>query len=226
MMLLIVLVLILRILPVFRRVLNSMGVAMTASGTMMMNIGTRVGWIVLILVAVAVLAVVVCAVLLRTKRRDATLSFLRGAFPPVKRLVTKIASSRVASVLSMMLNGGFPLQEALEVVPAVLDDREAAEKVRAISGKMGEGMAFEDAIAESGLFDEMHSRMIRMGMNAGRGDQVMEKIAKLYEEQAEDGISGLVSIIEPTLVAVLSVVIGAILLAVMLPMAGVIASLV
>ena len=67
--------------------------------------------------------------------------------------------------------------------------------------------------------------MIRMGVAAGREDQVMAKIAGLYEEQVEDGIDRLVAIIEPTLIALLAVVIGAVLLSVMLPMAGILSSM-
>ena len=53
----------------------------------------------------------------------------------------------------------------------------------------------------------------------------MGKIADLYEEQVEDGIDRLVAIIEPTLIALLAVVIGAVLLSVMLPMAGILSSM-
>ena len=53
----------------------------------------------------------------------------------------------------------------------------------------------------------------------------MEKIAGIYEEQVEEGIGQMVSIIEPTLIALLSVVIGAILLSVMLPMIGILSSM-
>ena len=67
--------------------------------------------------------------------------------------------------------------------------------------------------------------MVTMGSATGREDQVLGKLGALYEEQAEDGITRLVSIIEPTLVALLSVVIGAVLLSVMLPMAGILSSL-
>ena len=74
MMLLIVLVMILMVLPVFRRVLGSMGVAMTASGSLMMNIGTGIGWTVFAIVMLIVIAVVVCLVLMHTGKRDMVLS--------------------------------------------------------------------------------------------------------------------------------------------------------
>ena len=67
--------------------------------------------------------------------------------------------------------------------------------------------------------------MVRMGSATGHEDQVLSKLSELYEEQVEDGISQLISIIEPTLVALLAVVIGAVLLSVMLPMAGILTSL-
>ena len=226
MMLLIVLVMILMVLPVFRRVLSSMGVAMTETGEVMMNIGTNVGWAVLVLVGIVVLCVLVCVILMRTGAREKTLAFLQKIFPPLHRISGRLASSRTASVLSMMLSGGFPLEEALQMVPAVLPDQAAAKEVAMMRDKMAEGTSFADAVAQSKLFDPLHSRMIRMGVEAGREDQVMQKIATTYEEEVEEGIAGLVSIIEPTLVALLSIVIGAVLLSVMLPMAGIISSIV
>jgi type IV pilus assembly protein PilC len=225
MLLLIVLLMILRVLPVFQRVLGSLGVAMTASGNLMMRIGANAGWIVLVLVGLVMLAVLACVLLMRTRLRDEMLAFLRRAFPPLRRVTRRLASSRVASVLSMMLSGGFPLEEALEMVPSVLNDRMAAKEIGTVRDKLAGGASFADALCASKLFDPLHSGMIRMGITAGREDQVMEKIAHVYEEQVEDGIANLISVIEPSLVAMLTLVIGAILLSVMLPMAGIISSI-
>lgn len=225
MMVLIVLVMILKIMPVFRRVLDSMGVVMTASGVALMNWGTAIGWIVLALVLTVAAAVILCVLLLRTKRREQVLAALKRAFPPLRKLTARLSSSRVASVLSMMISSGFPLDEALKMTSLVLSDKEAEAQVADIAQKMEAGASFADALGETKLFDEMYSRMIRMGIAAGREDQVMEKVAQVYQEQVEDGIANLVSIIEPTIVALLSIVIGAILMSVMLPMAGIISSI-
>ena len=225
MMVLILLVLILKVMPVFRRVLGSMGVTMTETGSVMMSVGTALGWVVLALVLVFVLAALACVLLLRSKKRDRALAALKKAFPPLRRLSMRLASSRAASVLAMMLSSGFPLEQALEMVPLVLPDEEAAGEIAQIREKMGEGVSFSDALTGSRLFDEIHRQMLRMGIAAGREDQVMAKIAETYEQQAEEGISDLVSIIEPTMVAALSIVIGAVLLSVMMPMAGIISSI-
>ena len=225
MLVLIIAIMLWKVLPVFQRVLNSMGAEMSASGSALMRLGSTIGWVVLALVAVLVLAVVVCALLMKTSARDKVLALVRRLFPPVRNLSMKLASSRVASVLSMMLHSGFPTNEAFRLLPSVLSDDEAADKVQGIRKDLDEGAAFADAISNSKLFDGLHDRMIRMGVAAGREDQVMAKIADLYEEQVEDGISRLVSIIEPTLIALLAIVIGAVLLSVMLPMAGILSSM-
>lgn len=225
MMVLILLVLILKVMPVFRTVLGSMGVTMTETGSVMMSVGTALGWVVLALVLVFVLAALACVLLLRSKKRDRALAALKKAFPPLRRLSMRLASSRAASVLAMMLSSGFPLEQALEMVPLVLPDEEAAGEIAQIREKMGEGVSFSDALTGSRLFDEIHRQMLRMGIAAGREDQVMAKIASTYEQQVEEGISDLVSIIEPTMVAALSIVIGAVLMSVMMPMAGIISSI-
>lgn len=222
---LIITIMLWRVLPVFQRVLNSMGAELSASGSALMRLGSAIGWVVLALVALAVLAVVVGAILMRTSARGRVQAVVRRLFPPVRSLSMKLAASRVASVLSMMLHSGFPTAEAFRLLPSVLSDGEVEGKVQGIRRELDEGAAFADAISRSKLFDGLHDRMIRMGVAAGREDQVMAKIADLYEEQVEEGIARLVAIIEPTLIALLAIVIGAVLLSVMLPMAGILTSM-
>ena len=225
MLIVIVLILLWKVLPVFRRVLNSMGVGLTEAGGTMMRLGVAVGWIILALVAVVVIAVVTGVILMRTKHRDKVMNLVQKLMPSLQNLNKKLSASRVASVLSMMLSGGFPTGEALEMTSAVLSDKEAAAKVEDIRNKLEEGSTFAEAVTSTGLFEDLHNRMITMGSATGKEDQVLSKLAGLYEEQVEDGITRLVAIIEPTLVALLSIVIGAVLLSVMLPMAGILSSL-
>ena len=225
MLVVIVLVMLWRVMPIFRRVLAGMGVGMSGNSGMLMKAGSAVGWVVLVVVGLAVLAVLVVLLLMRTSGKEAVKQKIVNRIPAVHDLTRKLSASRVAGVLSMMLSGGFPTQEALEMTGAVLDDPEAAKKVTEVREGMDAGKTMADALADTNLFGDLECRMIRMGSATGKEDQVLEKIADLYEEQTEESISGLVGIIEPTLVALLSVVVGAVLLSVMLPMAGILSSL-
>ena len=214
-----------RVLPIFRRVLASLGVGASSSGSVLMQIGTYVGWGVLILIGLVVLAAIVIAILLKTKARSGVLKFLKNLFPPVRKLTEKLSASRVAGILSLMLSSGFPMENALQMAPAALADQESIDKVAQLRKDMQAGDTFSDALSKSGLFADFHNRMLKVGAASGHEPQVMGKIAEIYEEQVEDGLDHLISIVEPTLVALLCVVIGAILLSVMLPMAGVLSAM-
>ena len=90
---------------------------------------------------------------------------------------------------------------------------------------MEENGDFAAAVERAGLFSPLYLKMIRVGAEAGRTDQVMERVAQIYENEVEEGIQGLVSWIEPVLVGVLTLVIGGILLSVMLPLVSIMASI-
>lgn len=226
MMLAIILILIFKVMPVFRRVLGGMGVAMGEYGDWMTRAGAGISWFVLALVGAAMLITLLCALLMHTGARDKTLRLLNRCFPALRRLNRRLSAARMANVLSMLLSGGFPMEEALEMVPAVMGDEAASEEVKNLQSRMQAGVSFDEALESGRLFDPLHRRMIRMGAAVGREDQVMENIAHSYEEDVEEGVGRLVSVIEPALVAALCVVIGAILLSVMLPMAGMISSII
>lgn len=224
MMVVIIGVLLWRVMPVFRRVLASLGVD-SSSGVNLMNIGAIAGWVVLAIIALLVLAVLVVAILMRTKHRDSVMAFLRNLLPPVRNVTHKLSASRIAGMLGMMLTGGFPIENALQMAANALEDKESIDKVEEIRKSMEEGDSFADAIGKAQLFGDFYNRILKIGAASGHEPQVLSKIAEVYEEQVEDDLSRLISLIEPVLVALLSIVIGAILLSMMLPMAGVMSSL-
>ena len=224
MMLAIVLVMIVKVLPVFRRVLGGMGISMQENW--MLRAGPAAGWTVFALLSLVMLVVLVCRALMFTPARGAMLRLVNRVFPPIGRLNRRISAARMATVFSMLVSGGFPMEEALEMIPAVLNDAEAAREVEAMRRSMENGESFSEVLNRSTLFDALHNRMIRMGAAVGREDQVMDNIARIYEEEVDEGVARLISVIEPTIVAFLCIVIGAILLSVMLPMAGIITSII
>lgn len=225
MMVVIIAVLLWRVMPVFRRVLGSLGVDPNGPSARLMNIGTAAGWVVLALIGLMLIAAVTVLVLMRTRHREKTLAFLQNLIPPVRKIGQKLSASRISGMLGMMLSGGFPVENALDMSAGALEDEESIAKVKEIRKKMGEGETFSDAVASADLFTEFHNRVLKIGSATGHEPQVLTKIAETYEEQVENDLSRLISLIEPVLVALLSIVIGAILLSMMLPMAGVMSSL-
>jgi type IV pilus assembly protein PilC len=89
--------------------------------------------------------------------------------------------------------------------------------------KDGEG--FSKALLLSGCFSEMHSSMISIGYKTSAMDDVMLNISKAYEDETDEKLQRLVSVLEPTLIIILSFFIGLILVSFLLPLLGIMSSI-
>lgn len=217
----IICVMLLMVMPMFRSVLGSMGVAITQAGVGMINVGVALGWVVLVIVGLSIVFAITACLLMKTAARKRVRKFILSAFLPVKKIVRNLDASRIAAVLSMTFSGGFAMDEGIQLACGIASDENTASRLKQMSDSMMNGKTFSDAMADTGLYDPIYIGMIRTGVEVGKTDSVLSKIAREYQQHAENGISSLVSVIEPTLVAILAIVVGALLLSIMLPMAGV-----
>lgn len=215
-------VLLLRVLPIFRRVLGELGA--TAQGSLWMQVGMGLGYGVLAVLGVLLVGVLGLCLCYRL-RRDRAERVIGRLFPPLRRLRAMLTAARFAGVMEMMLRSGFPLEESLELLEDVFPDGESRQKVARCRTALGEGVPFPEAVESSGIFAPLYGQMIRLGFAAGRTDAVMARLSQVYEADMDEQIGHLVSLIEPTLVTVLSLIIGAILLSVMLPLASILTTI-
>ena len=72
-------------------------------------------------------------ILMKTKQKGKVISFLKRLFPPLRRVMDKLSSARVAGILGLMLSSGFPMEGALEMAPAALTDEDAIAKVNIVN---------------------------------------------------------------------------------------------
>ncbi len=217
-------ILVISVIPVFQRVFDSLGLAAGSPASAAMQIGVGVGKGMLILVGVFAVVLVVVGILLRTSRRESILALLSGVIPSVRRVNARLSTARYASALSMMLTAGYPVEDAMQLAPSVVTDEKHRRQAELAQRELISGGSFPDAVEKSGLFEPMHEKMIRFGTAAGKLDAVMEKLSGIYMGEADDAIHNVIAMIEPTLVAVLSIVIGGILLSVMLPLLSVLSA--
>ena len=211
-------VLVARVLPIFENVFRSMGLSMDSASNPLMAVGIGVGKAVLIAAGVAVLLVLAFVLIIRSGRASGAKNWLFHVIAPLSRLRQKMCASRFAAAMAMMLQSGYPLDESMELIAGMLGDPYISQKVQQCRQCMTEGTTFPEAVEKIGLFEKLHCRMIRVGFQAGKTDTVMFKLAAIYEEEMDDAIDRVVSVIEPSLVALMSIIIGAILLSVMLPL--------
>ncbi len=211
-------VLVAKVLPIFNDVFADLGTELTGFSKQVMELGVVLSNAVTVVMALAVLLLVVVFVLRHTAAGKVWLQRFQNEFFITKKISYQIAVSRFASGMSLMLASGLSVQEGLEMVRPLVAHAAVAQKIDAMHADMEAGQPFAQAMAAQQVFSPTYHRMLGIGERTGNVDEVMENIAARYETEIETTLSNLIAIIEPSLVAALSVVVGVILLAVMLPL--------
>ncbi len=221
----VVLVLVFKVLPMFEKIFAQMGGDISGNAGRMMRMGINAGTAAVCAVAVIVIAIALVFVLSRgEKGRKRLWGFLLKC-RLTKNLAKKMAARRFSSAMSLMLSGGVDINTALELSKAVLTDYNLDHSAEGIAHALNEGASFAEALRKSGIFPENFARMADIGMKTGSADSVMEKLSGIYDEEIDIALENAMSLIEPVLVGLISLVIGMILIAVLLPLTGVMASI-
>lgn len=223
MMIAVILVVIIEVLPVFENVFHQLGGEMSGFVQGLMQFGGAVSQYAVVIIIVVAAIIAVFVVLRGTKRGRAALS---GIYERMfRKTASAVASGRFASAMALMLGSGMDVDEALKMALTLNENPGTHKKILLMQELMSEGMGFADAIVKAGMFSGLYEKMITVGFKTGTLDVVMQKIAVQYEEEADRRMNGVVSALEPTLVAVLSLIVGMILISVMLPLMGVMSAI-
>lgn len=221
MMLGVLFVLMVKVMPVFQQVFQSLGMQMDGPAGTVLHMGqvlSRYSWV------FALLLVLLLAVLLwfsKAERGRRMAADLLRKSKATRRFVRCTAQYRLAFGMEMCLKSGLDPQQSLELMEQLVEDPEIRKKIGSCREELMQGAFFEEAVIHAELFDSLHNRMIRIGQRTGSIDQVMGEIAVQCETQASDWLWNKVGMIEPTVVIVLAVLVGVILLSVMLPLMGI-----
>lgn len=210
--------LIAKVLPIFRDVLGGLGEP-TLEGSKLLQLGSALGTGVLVVAGLVLVVAVGLLLWHRLAPQQADRCFVR-LFPVYRHLQEKLAAARFAGLMEMLLSGGFPLSECLSLMEGVFSG-EAVARIQRMREAVENGTPFAQAVEDSGIFAPLYGKMIRLGFDAGRSEEVMGKLCTVYETDLDEQLTRLVNLIEPTLVTILSLIIGAILLSVMLPLASI-----
>lgn len=225
MMVVVIAILIVKVLPIFAQVFSQLGSQLSPFSQGILRVGGLLNQYAAVIVAVLAVIVAVLVGLRFTKGGAALYGRLFRAFPGTRRLASKISAGRFASAMSLMLSSGLDVDQSLDMARALVDDPAVQDKIAGCQMKISEGESFSDALSQAGIFSGVYNRMVSVGFKTGSVDGVMRKIADRCEAEVDDQIGTMISILEPTLVAVLSLIVGMILLSVMLPLMGIMTSI-
>jgi type IV pilus assembly protein PilC len=137
--------------------------------------------------------------------------------PVVGPIMHKAAVARYARTLSTMFAAGVPLVEALESVAGATGNIVYSDVVLMIRDSVATGQQLQFAMSQTGLFPNMVEQMVAIGEESGSLDSMLAKVADFYEQEVDDAVDALSSLLEPLIMSILGVLIGGLVVAMYLP---------
>ncbi|MFN3830323.1 MAG: type II secretion system F family protein [Tepidimonas ignava] len=132
-------------------------------------------------------------------------------------LVEKSAIARWTRTLATMFAAGVPLVEALDSVGGAAGNSVYAEATEKIQQEVATGTGLTQAMTNTGVFPSMVLQMCAIGEESGAVDHMLGKAADFYEQEVNDMVAGLSSLMEPIIIVILGTIIGGIVVAMYLP---------
>ncbi len=140
--------------------------------------------------------------------------------PVIGSSIAKIATSRFTRTFSTLLASGISVIQALETAANVTGNEVVISGITIVIEDIKKGSTISSRLKSVGVFPPMMISMVSIGEESGALEEMLEKTADFYDEELEGSISRMVGLIEPVMIVVMAVVIGFIVVAMMLPMFG------
>ncbi len=214
----VMLVLILQVIPMFSDIFGQFDSSVREAVTASVQYAYTTGFIILTVLGVILIVSLVIALLSRIPKIRNSLSAFVSRFFVTKKAAGFFSQAKFASAMSMMVSSGIEASEALENVMLLINDRDMNRRIDKCREQVIEGEPFADALNEAKLLPPVYSRSLKMAYKSGSFDEAWKKISVRCTDEANATSENLVSVIEPIMIAIMAVLIGAILLTIMLPM--------
>jgi general secretion pathway protein F len=138
--------------------------------------------------------------------------------PVIGRLVRLSAVVRFARTLSTLLTSGVPLLKALDIVQTVVNNAVFAETIRSARDFITEGASIAEPLKRSKVFPPIVIHMIASGEQSGQLEEMLAKVADIYEEEVQVSVTALTSLLEPLMILGMALVVAFIVISILLPL--------
>ncbi|HUG37212.1 MAG TPA: type II secretion system F family protein [Candidatus Limnocylindrales bacterium] len=214
---LIVFIMIVKIVPVFENVYARANATLPPPTRLLIAISTMVrSYTLLVLLAVIVLIGLGYAAL-QTVRGRLIFDNLKLRMPLFGSLIRKAIMARTCRTLSVLLNAGIPLIEAMETVSQVSGNTVIERALTAATRRMRDGGTIAETLRETGEFPSMVTQLVATGEESGTLPAMLAKAALYYEQQVDNAVATLSTLIEPIMIVIMGAIAGGVIFALYLP---------
>jgi type IV pilus assembly protein PilC len=214
---LVVVVMLTKVIPVFEKMFKDFGGTLPAPTQMVINISHWLQHYILYLIIGVGAAGYGLKRYYGTTQGRAVLDALFLKSPIFGPLLKKVAVARFSRTLSTMLSSGVPILDALEIVARTAGNVVVEKEILQTKASIAEGKTIAEPLMGSKVFPGMVVQMISVGEQTGAMDAMLGKIADFYDDEVDTAVDALTSLLEPLLMVGLGGTIGALLIAMYLP---------
>jgi type IV pilus assembly protein PilC len=137
--------------------------------------------------------------------------------PVVGPLIRKVAVAKFTRTLGTMVSSGVPIMDGLDIVARTAGNKIVEEAIYDVRQAISEGKTMAEPLASCGVFPPMVVQMIAVGEATGAMDAMLSKIADFYDDEVDDAVSAMTSMMEPLLMVFLGTTVGGLVVAMYLP---------
>ena len=141
--------------------------------------------------------------------------------PRVRELVSGVELARFARTLSTLLSNGVPLLQALGIVRKTLRNQLLAEDLEQVEAQLREGGHMADLLLEQDHLPRLGTQLIRLGEETGQLDEMLGRVADIYDEQVQRSVKRLLALLEPLLIVTLGVMVAGIIMSILVAILGI-----
>ncbi len=162
--------------------------------------------------------VVVFLLFIRTKFGRHTFDKFKLKMPVIGPVISKVAISRFTRTLGTLVSSGVPILQALTIVKETAGNVIVANAVSSVHESVKEGETITAPLEASGVFPPMVISMVDVGEQTGALPEMLLKIADNYDEEVDNAVAAMTSLLEPIMIIFLAVIVGSIVIAMFLPL--------
>ena len=138
--------------------------------------------------------------------------------PPLGGVVSKVAIARFSRTLGTLVSSGVPILQALNITKETAGNVIVANAVDRVYDAVKEGETITKPLEKSGVFPPMVVSMIDIGEETGALPEMLVRVADVYEEEVDNAVTAMTSLLEPIMIVFLAVIVGSIVIAMFLPL--------
>jgi type IV pilus assembly protein PilC len=214
------------VLPKISEVFSQLNLKLPLTTRLILGLGNFVGSNTVLVLGGAALIFIFLFLLFYLRKSRKILSQMFMKLPLVKKLVDQIDVARFARTLSALLKSAVPILPALDVSSDVLSQDRLKREAKKFSAEVAAGESLSDVLVRSKkVFPQVMVQTIRAGEESGSLEIVLEELAEFYEKEVDYSLKRLTSIIEPVLMLVIGVGVGAMVVMMVIPIYSIVGSL-